>query len=105
MKVLYPLSADPITNGHLDIIKRASRLYEQVVVAIAQNLNKKYTFELWERLQMVEMAVKVKGFTNVEVVSYKGLTVDFAWENTISTIIFDGYPYMDFKTSMCLSKS
>jgi len=87
MKVLYPLSADPITNGHLDIIKRASRLYEQVVVAIAQNLNKKYTFELWERLQMVEMAIKVKGFTNVEVVSYKGLTVDFAWENTISTII------------------
>src|SRR5438105_14174865 len=73
---VYPGSFDPITNGHLDVVERATRLFERVVVAIAANDNKHPLFTLKERVEMVKRAVK--GRKNVRVDSFDGLLVDYA---------------------------
>ena len=76
MKVLYPGTFDPITVGHLDIIERASKSFDSVVVAIMKNPNKKCTFSEIERKQMIEKCVSK--LNNVEVVIGEGLTVNYA---------------------------
>jgi pantetheine-phosphate adenylyltransferase len=73
---LYPGTFDPITNGHLDVIVRAAKLYPRVIVAIATNARKNPLFSLEERLSMVVDATKACG--SVEVVSFSGLLVDCA---------------------------
>lgn len=82
---VYPGSFDPLTNGHLDIIKRASRLYDKVVVGILNNSNKKPVFSALERKEMVDRAVK--GIDNVECDVFSGLLVDFAKQQNASVII------------------
>lgn len=82
---VYPGSFDPCTNGHLDIINRASQLFEKVVVAVLINAKKHPVFTLEER---VEMLKKVTGHNpNVEVVSFSGLLAEFMKENSYSVII------------------
>jgi len=78
LKVLavYPGSFDPVTNGHLDIIRRGSRLFDRIVVAILRNPEKKALFSLEERKRIVLMATK--GIPNVSVDSFDGLLVDYA---------------------------
>jgi len=75
-KGIYPGSFDPITNGHLDIIKRAAKLFEELTVLIAINPEKKEFLPLSQRIKLIIKSVK--GFTNVNVASYSGLTTDFA---------------------------
>lgn len=72
---VYPGSFDPITNGHLDIIKRASRLYDKVIVGVLDNINKKPLFSVDERRDMIERVTG--GITNVECDTFSGLLVDF----------------------------
>lgn len=74
MKAMYPGSFDPITLGHLDIIERASKLYDEVVVAIMENVQKKATFDVLERKDMIERCTK--HLDNVKVVVGSGLTVE-----------------------------
>lgn len=82
---IYPGSFDPITNGHLDIIQRASRLYDKVVVGVLRNGGKNPVFEPEERVSMIrEVTADMK---NIEVASFKGLLVDFAKEKNASVII------------------
>lgn len=76
MKALYPGSFDPITLGHLDLIERSSRLFEQVLVAVLQNPSKQPSFSLDRRLAQIRRATA--HLTNVEVGSFDGLTVEFA---------------------------
>lgn len=84
-KAIYAFSGDPITYGHLDIIKRASIVFDHLVVAIGNNSSKKYLFSLEERTKLTK---KVLGnFKNIEVVSFEGLLVDFAYEQNINVII------------------
>jgi len=73
---LYPGTFDPITNGHLDIIKRACNLFDEVIVAVADSRDKKPMFTLHERVTMVKAAVD--GLPNVRVVGFDNLTVDLA---------------------------
>jgi len=73
---IYPGSFDPITNGHIDIATRASRLFEKLIVAIFETPGKPLTFSVDERVNLAKRAVA--HLTNVEVESYSGLTVDFA---------------------------
>ena len=73
---VYPGSFDPITNGHLDIIKRASKLFDKVVVLIAVNKAKGSRFSIEERLNLITTATD--DIPNVEVAFYDGLTVDYA---------------------------
>src|SRR5687768_11241636 len=73
--VIYPGSFDPMTNGHLDIVRRASRLFDSVIVAIANNEEKKPLFTLKERIQLVEHSVE--DMPNVRVDSFNGLLVSY----------------------------
>ena len=74
-RALFPGSFDPITLGHYDIIKRGVKLFDEVVVAIGINADKKYMFSLEERKQFIEEAFKDE--PKVKVMTYKGLTIDF----------------------------
>ena len=82
---IYPGSFDPITNGHLDLIKRALNLFEKLVVAIADNPDKEYLFTTQEREKMVKQALK--GMENVEVMIFSGLLADLAKQTNASAII------------------
>src|SRR5437588_8524649 len=73
--VIYPGSFDPLTNGHLDLIQRAAKLFDQVVVAIAKNESKRPLFTLDERLEMVGHAVKT--LPNVSADAFEGLLVTY----------------------------
>jgi pantetheine-phosphate adenylyltransferase len=73
---VYPGSFDPITNGHIDITTRASRLFEKIIIAIFESPDKQLCFSTEERVDLARQAVA--SLSNVEVKSYGGLTVDFA---------------------------
>ena len=75
-RAMYPGSFDPVTNGHLDIIYRASRLFEELVVAVYDAPPKRLLFTTEERVALIREAVQ--GLPNVQVVPYRGLTVEFA---------------------------
>ena len=77
MHVVYPGSFDPLTNGHLDVIQRASRLFEKVTVAVLENPSKRgqYLFSTEERLAIIREATA--HLTNVEAATFSGLLVDF----------------------------
>jgi len=76
MKVIYPGSFDPPTNGHLDIMNRAAAIFEQLEVVIADNPQKKYLFSADERFEMI--TTMTLEFPNVQVTIWRGLIVDFA---------------------------
>lgn len=84
---IYPGSFDPITNGHLDVIKRSAQLVERLFVAIAKNPNKTSLFTIEERIAMIQEAVK--GFPNIEVGHFDGLLVDYA-KRKKATILIKG---------------
>lgn len=82
---VYPGSFDPITNGHLDIIERASRVYDKVVVGVLSNLSKKPLFTAEERVEMISLVTK--HLENVEVDTFTGLLVDFAKSKKANVIV------------------
>ncbi len=84
-RVVCPGSFDPVTNGHLDVIARASKLYDEVVVAVLINQSKKGLFTVDERLEMLREVTKE--FGNIDVQSFTGLIVDFCRERDIPAII------------------
>jgi 16S rRNA (guanine966-N2)-methyltransferase len=84
-RVVCPGSFDPVTNGHLDIVSRAAKLYDEVVVAVGRNLTKATMFSLDERLEMLREVTKE--LDNVSVVGFDGLIVDFCKANDISAIV------------------
>jgi pantetheine-phosphate adenylyltransferase len=84
-KVVCPGSFDPVTNGHLDIVGRASRLFDEVVVAVLVNESKSSLFSLDERITMLGRATSE--MPNVTVASFTGLLVDFCTENDVSAIV------------------
>jgi pantetheine-phosphate adenylyltransferase len=84
-KVVCPGSFDPVTNGHLDIVGRASRLFDEVVVAVLVNEAKKGLFTIDERLDLLNKATS--HLPNVSVTSFQGLLVDFCSANDIAAIV------------------
>jgi len=74
--VIYPGTFDPVTHGHLDIIKRASKLFDRVIVAVSSSLDKSTMFSYLERIEMMNLAVE--GIDHVEVRGFENLMVDFA---------------------------
>ncbi|RUM36291.1 MAG: pantetheine-phosphate adenylyltransferase [Desulfobulbus sp.] len=83
---VYPGTFDPITNGHVDIIKRALRLFDKVIIAIAINARKTPLFTLEERIQLAKNCFG-KNNTRIEVDATSGLIVDYAIEKKASTIV------------------
>ena len=84
-KAVFPGSFDPITLGHEDIITRAIPLFDEIIVAIGINADKKYMFSLEQRKKFIEDCFKE--YKNVKVVTYKGLTVDFCKKNDVDYIV------------------
>lgn len=84
--VIYPGTFDPITNGHIDLISRASRIFDRVVVAVADNKNKTPLFNLEERVALAESAVaEIEG--QIEVVGFANLLVECARQHNASVIL------------------
>lgn len=84
-KAVYPGTFDPITNGHIDIIKRATRVFEEVIVAVAISSEKSPLYSIETRVKMAKEATKE--FETVKVVPFDTLLVDFAKENSAMMII------------------
>ena len=85
IKVLYPGTFDPITNGHTDLVERASRMFDKVVVAIAESPNKKPLFDLDTRC---ELAAEVLGhIPNVEIVGFNTLLAHFVKEQDANVLL------------------
>ena len=82
---IYPGSFDPITNGHLDIIKRAAKLFDKVICLVAINPSKSSRFTSEEKILMIKEATK--DIKNVEVDSYEGLTVEYARKHNACALI------------------
>ncbi len=95
---VYPGSFDPITKGHLDIIKRASKMFDKVIVAVVQNQSKKCMFSFEERREMIEKSVASVGWVdNIQVEEFRGLLVDFMHAHN-SKIIVKGLRFVsDFE--------
>ncbi len=82
---VYPGSFDPVTNGHLDIIIRASKLFDKLIIGVYQNPDKQVLFTTEERAKLVEKAVA--NLPNVKVRIFSGLTINFAGEVNAQTIV------------------
>jgi pantetheine-phosphate adenylyltransferase len=82
---IYPGSFDPLTNGHLDVIQRAAKLFDQVVVAVAANESKQPLFTLDERLSLVGEIIS--GQSNIKVDSFEGLLVDYVAEQKGDAVV------------------
>jgi len=85
VKAIYPGSFDPVTNGHLDLIARGSRIFDHLVVAILRNSHKDPLFTVDERVEMLTRGVA--SFGNVSVATFDGLLVDFAQEQNAQAVL------------------
>src|SRR5580765_6127542 len=82
---IYPGSFDPITNGHLDVLQRAAKLFDRVIVAVAKSEGKQPLFSLRERVEMVEKATTQ--FPHVEVDSFDGLLVKYVEDRSAQAVV------------------
>lgn len=82
---IYPGTFDPITNGHLDIIQRAAKIFDRVTVAVTTNPSKKPLFDVSERVQMIRELIA--GYPSVEVDSFTGLLVDYVTRKGATAIV------------------
>jgi len=102
MKIaVFPGSFDPVTLGHMDMIKRASKLFDKVIVTVMQNSDKQYVFSEDERVEMLKLAVD--GMENVEVEAYSGLLVDWAEEKGACAIVKGMRTAADFEWEMTMA--
>ena len=103
MKIaVYPGSFDPITNGHLEILKRALNIFDKVIMLVAVNPNKKSRFSAEERVAMIKEAVNDE---RVVVDSYQGLTVEYAKEHGASHLIRGLRAVTDFEYEFSLASA
>lgn len=85
IKAIYPGTFDPVTNGHTDLIARASNLFSEVIVGVAASPSKKPLFSLEQRVELLEQVTQ--NMPNVKVVGFSGLLVDFAKSHNASVLI------------------
>lgn len=102
MKAVYPGSFDPLSNGHLDVIERSSKIFDEVHVLISTNVHKTPTFSVSERIEMIQKVCS--DFKNVKVVSTPLLTVAYAKENNINVIIRGLRNYTDYESEYQLAQ-
>ena len=101
MKILYPGTFDPLTNGHLDLIERSQKIFGSVIVAVLENTNKNPTFKLEKRIKQIKESTN--HLTNTIVISYNGLTVDCANEFKADLILRGLRAMSDFEYELQIS--
>ena len=92
---IYPGSFDPVTNGHIDIIVRGLKIFDDIVVCILNNPAKKVLFDIEERMDMLNQSLN--GIKNIEVTTYDGLLVDFAVQRKANAILRGMRAVSDFE--------
>lgn len=97
---LYPGTFDPITNGHFDIIQRATKIFDEVIIAVALSQDKKPMFSIDERIKMAQEAVQ--GLEKVKVVGFDNLTIDLAHKYNASVLIRGLRAVSDFEYELQL---
>ena len=100
-KAIYMGSFDPVTNGHLDIILRASKMFDELVVLVSNNINKKYLLPLNIRKKILENIVEE--YRNIKVDVYEGLVIEYAQENDINILIRSMRNTVDFEQELTLA--
>jgi pantetheine-phosphate adenylyltransferase len=100
---IYPGSFDPITKGHLDILKNASEIFDKVIIAVAHNGEKKGFLTVDERVKLIKESIKE--FDNVEVDSFEGLTIEYAKKHGAEVLIRGLRAVSDFEYEMQLSQT
>ncbi|MCR5635713.1 MAG: pantetheine-phosphate adenylyltransferase [Clostridiales bacterium] len=84
---IYPGSFDPVTLGHIDMIKRACAMFDKVIVAVLINADKQACFSISERMRFLESALKEANITNVEIDSFNGLLADYAKRKNACAVV------------------
>ncbi len=102
-KAIYPGSFDPITLGHLDIIKRASKVVDELIIGVLINKKKSPVFTMEERMAMIEEVVA--DLPNVSVQCFEGLTVEFARKNEANVMIRGLRAVTDFESEMQIAQT
>ncbi|KLO22697.1 phosphopantetheine adenylyltransferase [Marinitoga sp. 1197] len=102
-RAIYPGSFDPITFGHLNIINRASKIFDELYVVVLHNVNKRYFFTKEERIKITKDSLK--DFPNIHVESYEGLLVDYAKEKKINVVIRGLRAVSDFEYELQLANA
>ena len=103
VKAIYPGTFDPITVGHLDVIRRAARVYDHLVIAVMENRSKRCTFTNEERKQLIEKCVG--DLDNVEVVIGEGLTVELAKKLDCKVIVRGIRAVSDYESELALASA
>ncbi len=100
---IYPGSFDPITKGHLDVLKRAADIFDKVIVVVSVNVNKKSFLSIEDRVMLIKESCK--DIQNVEVDSYNGLTIEYAKKREANVLIRGLRAVSDFEYEMQLSQA
>lgn len=100
---IYPGSFDPITKGHLDVLKRAADIFDKVIIVVSVNVNKKSFLPLEDRLNLIKEACK--DIPNIEVDSFDGLTIEYAKKRNANVLIRGLRAVSDFEYEMQLSQA
>lgn len=100
---IYPGSFDPITNGHLDILKSGSEIFDKVIIAVSYNINKKGFLTVEERVDLIKKSVV--HLSNVEVDSFEGLTVEYAKKKNADVLLRGLRTSFDFEYELQLSQT
>lgn len=104
MKIaIYPGSFDPITKGHLDVLKRAADIFDKVIIVVSVNVNKKSFLPLEDRLSLIKESCK--DLVNVEIDSFDGLTIEYAKKKKANVLIRGLRAVSDFEYEMQLSQA
>lgn len=100
---IYPGSFDPITNGHLDILKSGSEIFDKVIIAVSYNVNKKGFLPVDTRVDLIRKSIE--GLKNVEVDAFEGLTVEYAKKKGACVLLRGLRTSFDFEYEMQLSQT
>lgn len=87
VRAIFPGSFDPITNGHLDVVERGMKLFDELIIAVGRSPVKNQLFTPEERVEMIDELIREKKFTGISVESFEGLTVEYASDKKADVIL------------------
>ena len=106
MKIaIYQGSFDPVTKGHLDVLRRAAGMFDKVIIAVLKHSSKRSFLPIEDRLKLIQMSCDYDGLQNVEVDYFQGLTIDYARQKNANVLIRGLRAVSDFEYEMQLSQT